>query len=60
MDRYALFKKLADGTPIWVSFEGDLAEATVKMADLDGETGLEHFVYDLRDGTTVTTSRSLR
>lgn len=58
MERYGLFKKLADGTPIWVSFENDLAGATAKMRKLDHETGLEHFVHDFRSGVVIATSRS--
>jgi hypothetical protein len=57
MQRYALFKKLADGTPIWVSFEDDLAKATATVVELQGQTGLEHFVQDLREGRQVATSR---
>jgi hypothetical protein len=57
MHRYALFKKLADGTPVWVSFEDDMSEAIAKMAELEGQTGLEHFVHDLREGRVVASSR---
>ena len=57
MQRYALFKKLADGTPIWVSFEDDLRQAIARMAELERQTGLEHFVHDLREGRRIATSR---
>jgi len=56
MQRYALFKKLADGAPIWVGFEDDLRQAIARMAELEGQTGLEHFVHDLNEGRRVATS----
>ena len=57
MSRYAVFKKLADGTPLWVSFEDSLPEAIRKITDLDRDTGLEHFVHDFHEEKTVATSR---
>ena len=57
MERYGLFKKFPDGSPLWVCAENDLAEVTNKMRDLDRQTGLEHFVHDFRTGTMVATSR---
>ncbi|HEV2425092.1 MAG TPA: hypothetical protein VGZ29_09730 [Terriglobia bacterium] len=57
MERYGLFKKLADGAPVWVSFENDLPGAIARMKELDQETGLEHFVHDFRSGVVIATSR---
>lgn len=58
MERYGLFKKLADGVPIWVRFEDDLPSALDRMKEFDRQTGLEHFVHDFHNGKTVATSRS--
>lgn len=58
MERYGLFKKLADGAPIWVRFENDLHIAIARMKELEMETGLEHFVHDFREGKIVAGSRS--
>jgi len=58
MERYGLFKKLADGAPMWVRGEDDLASAIIMINDLDRQTGLEHFIHDFRTGTIIATSRS--
>ena len=56
MERYGVFKKLADGS-IGVAPASDLNEAKVKMLDGALRTGLEHFVYDFTLGQTAGTSR---
>ena len=58
MERYGLFKLLSDGAPLWVCAEETLAEAVAKMHDLGQKTGLEHFVHDFSEGTTVASSRT--
>lgn len=58
MERYGLFKRLADGAPIWVCGQDDLAIAIAAIKELDRKTGLEHFIHDFRDGIIVVTSRN--
>ncbi|HEV3276770.1 MAG TPA: hypothetical protein VG860_08130 [Terriglobia bacterium] len=60
MERYGLFMKSADGSPLWVCAEEDLAQAVAKIRDLDRQTGLEHFIFEFRSAAVVTTSRDLK
>ena len=57
MERYGLFKKLADGSPMWVCAVANLPEGMALMYELARETGLEHFIHDFHDGVAVATSR---
>jgi hypothetical protein len=57
VERYGLFKKLADGSPLWVGAANDLTEAKAKMQVLADKTGLEHSIHDFRSNMLVATSR---
>ena len=58
MVRYSLFKRLVDGSPIWICDADNLGEVVAKMQCLAKESGLEHFVHDFRFGTIVATSQA--
>jgi hypothetical protein len=53
MERFAMVKRLADGSSVWVCASDDLAEAKTKTLDLTSQTGLEHFVHDFLVGNAV-------
>jgi len=53
MERFAVVKRLANGSSVWVCASDDLAEAKTKMLDLTRQTGLEHFVHDFLVGNSV-------
>ena len=57
MQRYDLFKKLSDGSLLWVCADDDLEDAVARLSELDRQTGLEHLVYDFLSETFVATSR---
>ena len=59
MVRYSLFKKLGDGSPIWICDADHLGDVVAKMRELASQSGLEHFVHDFRFGTIVATSRDV-
>lgn len=52
MERYAVFRRLPDGSPYWVGAANSLDEAKKKIEDLS-KAGGEYFVHDLRSGETV-------
>jgi len=54
MERYGLFKRLADGSPYWVDAANDFEEGKKKIEHYSKTNGGgEYFVHDLRYGTTV-------
>jgi hypothetical protein len=53
MERFAVVKRLANGSSVWVCTSDDLAEAKTKMLDLARKTGHEHFVHDFLVGNAV-------
>jgi hypothetical protein len=59
VERYGLFKRLTDGSPLWVGAANDLTEAKAKIQALADKTGLEHFIHDFHSGTRVATSRNI-
>ena len=52
-ERYAVFKRLPDGAPLWVSPERDLDVAKKKIAELSAKDNLEYFVHDFTLGRIV-------
>jgi len=46
MQRYDLFKKLADGDPLWVCVEDDWTAALARMKQFALETGSQYFIFD--------------
>jgi len=56
MERFAVVKRLANGSSVWACASDDLTEAKTKMLDLTRRTGLEHFVHDLLVGNAVAIS----
>jgi len=53
MERYAVVKRLANGSSVWVCASDDLDEAKTKMLDLTCQTGLEHVVHDFELGRAI-------
>ena len=52
-ERYGIFRKLADGSPIWVEAKDDLEEAMQRMRQLAGQDRMEYFVYDFQTGVSI-------
>jgi hypothetical protein len=60
LKRYAMFRKLRDGSPIWVGAEDDLEKAMQKMRELAQKDGMEYFVHDFRTGANLSLSRETK
>jgi hypothetical protein len=60
MERYGLFKRLANGAPMWVCAADDLAKAKNTIQTLSQQTGLEYFIHDFHSGTVVASSRKTK
>jgi hypothetical protein len=57
MERYGLFKRLANGAAMWVCASEDLKQARATIQNLSEQTGLEYFIHDFQAGTVVVSSR---
>ena len=53
LERYGIFRKLPDGSPLWVEAENDLQKAMQRMRDLAGQDGMEYFVHDFQVGVSI-------
>lgn len=53
LERYAIFRKLPDGSPIWISAESDFEKAMQKMRDLAASDGTEYFLHDFHQGISI-------
>ena len=60
MERYGLFKRLANGAPMWVCAADNLAKAKDTIQKLSQQTGLEYFIHDFHSGTLVASSRKMK
>ena len=52
-DRYAIFRKLSNGSRIWVCRTNDLDVAQGKLMELVQRDSLEYFIYDFVLGTRL-------
>jgi hypothetical protein len=57
MKRYGVFKRLPNGSTLWVCPSNDLTEAKTKMVESAIKTRHEHFIHDFTLGRTVANSR---
>jgi hypothetical protein len=57
MERFGLFKRLANGAAMWVCAANDLKQAMTTIQTLSEQTGLEYFIHDFQAGTVVASSR---
>jgi hypothetical protein len=53
VERYGIFRKLPDGSPMWVGAENDFEKAVQTMRDLARTDGMEYFVHDFRKGVSI-------
>jgi len=58
MERYGIFKSLANGAAMWVCAADDLAHAKATIQTLSEQTGLEYFIHDFHAGSVVASSRT--
>jgi hypothetical protein len=56
MELFGVFKRLTNGSRLWVGSTSNLNAAKTKMQDDAQKTGLEHLVYDFSLERTVATS----
>ena len=57
MERYGIFKRLANGAAMWVCAADDLTHAKTTIQTLSEEAGLEYFIHDFHAGTVIASSR---
>ena len=57
MERYGLFKRLANGASMWVCAANDLNQAKGTIETLSEQVGFEYFIYDFQAGTVVASIR---
>ncbi|MGH9704629.1 MAG: hypothetical protein ACRD4K_14735 [Candidatus Acidiferrales bacterium] len=50
---FDIFKRLPDGTPLWVEAVPGLVEAKQRIARLAFESQSEYFIFSVRDGGIV-------
>lgn len=50
---FDIFKRLPDGTPLWVEAVPGLLEAKQRIARLAFESQSEYFIFSVRDGGIV-------
>ncbi|SPE32251.1 hypothetical protein SBA2_670094 [Acidobacteriia bacterium SbA2] len=60
MERYGLFKRLANGAAMWVCAADDLKQAMSTIQSLSEQTGLEYFIHDFQAGTVIASSRKTK
>ena len=60
MERYGVFKRLANGAAMWVCAANDLTQAMGSLKTLSEQTGLEYFIHDFHAGTVVASSRRMK
>ena len=53
LEPYGIFRKLPDGSPIWVGAETDLQRALQRMRELANADAMEYFVHDFRTGVST-------
>ena len=56
MKRYGVLRRLGNGSSVLVAEIEYWDEATTKMWELSGRTGLVHLIYDFNVGAVVATS----
>jgi hypothetical protein len=52
-ERYGIFQKLPDGSPLWIGAESDLERAMQTVRDLAKTDGLEYFLHDFDRGVSI-------